>query len=95
MRQKSYFNSAKQKKFEDGVLCTDSCMKRYSISRKYQYRTSFEDLPSYSFGLSALREEKRLMRKVYQIMEKGFKPKGDESLEVFVERHKDVLGEVI
>ena len=96
MRQKRYFSSAQKEKFEDGVLCTDACMQRYSIPRKYQYRTSFEDLPSYSFGLSAVWEEKRLIRKVHQIMEKGFRPKGDESLEVFVERYKDVLeGEVI
>ena len=91
MRQKSYSGSANREKFEDGVLRTDACMERYSIPRKYQYRTSFEDLPSYSFGLSAVRQERRLMRDVYRLTELGFRLSGPEPLEEFVARHRGVL----
>ncbi|MFH1799106.1 MAG: hypothetical protein ABH844_07225 [Candidatus Omnitrophota bacterium] len=83
----------KNEKFEDGVLRADACMERYSTSRNSQYRTYSEDLPANSFGLSALWEEKRLMRDVYQLMAKGFKPNGSESLESFVEKHRDLLDE--
>jgi hypothetical protein len=80
-------------KFEEGVLTSDACMQRFSQSRETQYRTYSEDLPQNSFGLSALWEERRLMRDVYQLMAKGFKPNGAESLESFVEKHRDLLDE--
>lgn len=80
-------------KFEEGVLTSDACMQRFSQSRETQYRTYEEDLPANSFGLSALWEEKRLMKNVYQLMAKGFKPNGSESLEDFVEKHRDSLDE--
>lgn len=93
MRQKRYIPSKYSEKFEDGVLRADACMDRYSIPRKYQYRNSFEDLPEYSFGMCAVREERRLMRKVYRLMEKGYKPLGSESLESFVKKHEGLLNE--
>ena len=83
----------KNEKFEDGVLRADACMERYSTSRDSQYRTHSEDLPEQAFGLSALWEERRLMKDVYKLMAKGFKPNGSESLESFVEKHKDLLDE--
>ena len=91
MRQKSYSGSAKREKFEDGVLRADACTDRYSLPRKYQYRSWREDLPSRSFGASALREERRLMGAVYRLISAGIRPSGSESLEEFVERHKDRL----
>lgn len=90
MRQKNYSGFAKKGKFEDGVLRADACMERYTSSRNSQYRTSFEDLPSYSFGSSALREERRLMRDVYRLISLGFRP-SSESLEEFVQKHKESL----
>lgn len=83
----------RNEKFEDGVLRTDACMERHLTPRRSQYRTSFEDLPEGSFGLSALREERRLMRDVYKLVSKGFKPDGSETLESFVEKHIDDLDE--
>ena len=83
----------KNEKFEDGVLRADACMERYSTSRNSQYRTYSEDLPQSSFGLSAVREERRLMKDVYKLINKGFKPNGSESLESFVEKHRDSLDE--
>ena len=83
----------KNEKFEDGVLRADACMERHLISRDSQYRTYSEDLPQNSFGLSALWEERRLMRDVYKLMAKGFKPNASESLESFVEKHRDLLDE--
>ena len=83
----------KNEKFEDGVLRADACMERYLTSRDSQYRTYQEDLPANSFGLSALWEERNLMKNVYQLMAKGFKPSGSESLEDFVEKHRDLLDE--
>lgn len=83
----------KNEKFEDGVLRADACMERHLTSRDSQYRTHVEDLPQNSFGLSAVWEERRLMKNVYQLIGKGFKPNGSESLESFVEKHKDLLDE--
>ena len=83
----------KNEKFEDGVLRADACMERYSTSRNSQYRTYSEDLPANSFGLSAVWEERRLMKDVYKLINKGFKPNGSESLESFVEKHRDSLDE--
>jgi len=83
----------RNEKFEDGVLRADACMERHTISRNVQYRTNEEDLPQNSFGLSALWEERRLMKSVYQLMAKGVKPNGSESLEDFVEKHQDLLDE--
>ena len=83
----------RNEKFEDGVLRTDACMERHVSSRDSQYKTRMEDLPQESFGFSALREERRLMRDVYKLAAKGIKPSGSESLEAFVERHKDVFDE--
>ena len=80
-------------KFEDGVLRADACMERHLTSRNSQYRTCQEDLPQNSFGLSALWEEKRLMKDVYKLISKGFKPNGSISLEDFVEKHRDLLDE--
>ena len=83
----------KNEKFEDGVLRADACMERHLTSRNSQYRTYQEDLPQNSFGLSALWEEKRLMKDVYKLIAKGFKPNGSISLEDFVEKHRDLLDE--
>ena len=83
----------KNEKFEDGVLRADACMERHLTSRNSQYRTCQEDLPQNSFGLSALWEEKRLMKDVYKLISKGFKPNGSISLEDFVEKHRDLLDE--
>ena len=83
----------KNEKFEDGVLRADACMERYQSSRDSQYRTHQEDLPEQAFGLSALWEERNLMKNVYKLMAKGFKPNGSESLEDFVEKHKDLIDE--
>ena len=80
-------------KFEDGLLRADACMERYQISRSSQYRTPEEDLPEGSFGLSALWEERNLMKKVYTLINKGFRPNGSESLEDFVEKHSELLDE--
>ena len=80
-------------KFEDGLLRTDACMERHVSSRESQYKTKLEDLPQESFGFSALREEKRLMRDVYTLTARGIKPTGSETLESFVEKHKDILDE--
>lgn len=80
-------------KFEDGVLRADACMERHATSRDFQYRTSFEDLLSYSFGSSALWEERKLMGDVHRLISLGIRPSGSESLEDFAERHKDLLGE--
>ena len=83
----------KNEKFEDGVLRADACMERHSCQRQSQYRTHFEDLPQASFGMSAVWEERRLMKDVYKLIAKGFKPNGSESLESFVEKHRDLLDE--
>ena len=83
----------KNEKFVDGVLRADACMERHQGSRNSQYRTYQEDLPQNSFGLSALWEERRLMKDVYKLIGKGFKPSGSETLESFVEKHHDLLDE--
>ena len=80
-------------KFEDGLLRTDACMERHSTTRDSEYRTDLEDLPERSFGSSAFWEERRLMRDVYKLTAKGIKPNGSETLESFVEKHKDDLDE--
>jgi len=80
-------------KFEDGLLRTDACMERHMSSRESQYKTHLEDLPQESFGVSALWEERRLMRDVYKLTARGIKPTGSETLESFVEKHKDILDE--
>ena len=79
MRQKSYFGSAKERKFEDGVLRVDACFRRHSLPRKFQEQFPSEDISS-SFGLSALREERRLQNKVAISLSKGLRPLVDESL---------------
>jgi len=91
MRQEKEKNERENEKFEDGVLRADACMERYSKTRNSQYRTYSEDLPEQAFGLSALWEERRLMKNVYKLLAKGFKPSGSESLEAFVEKHSDLL----
>lgn len=83
----------RNEKFEDGVLRADACMERHNIARKAQYRTCEEDLPQNSFGMSAVWEERNLMKQVYSLINKSFKPNGSESLESFVEKHKDLLDE--
>ncbi|MFA5432872.1 MAG: hypothetical protein WC319_08380 [Candidatus Paceibacterota bacterium] len=93
MRQEKEKNERKNEKFEDGVLRADACMERYSKTRNSQYRTYSEDLPEQAFGLSALWEERRLMKNVYKLLAKGIKPSGSESLETFVEKHSDLLEE--
>jgi len=85
----------RNEKFEDGVLRADACMERYQSSRNSQYRTYQEDLPEVAFGLSALWEERNLMKNVYKLMAKGFKPNGSEPLETFVEKHRDLLDEEV
>ena len=80
-------------KFEDGLLRTDACMERHETTRNSQYKTDLEDLPERSFGSSALWEERRLMRDVYKLTASGIKPSGSETLESFVEKHKDLLDE--
>jgi len=98
-RKEAYMSQVKSKrfkrneKFEDGVLRADACMERYQSSRDSQYRTHQEDLPEQAFGLSALWEERNLMKNVYKLMAKGIKPNGSESLESFVEKHQDLLDE--
>jgi len=93
MRQEKEKSERKNEKFEDGVLRADACMERYSKTRNSQYRTYSEDLPEQAFGLSALWEERRLMKNVYKLLAKGIKPSGSESLETFVEKHSDLLEE--
>ncbi|KPK42913.1 MAG: hypothetical protein AMJ78_00695 [Omnitrophica WOR_2 bacterium SM23_29] len=94
MRQERKDTLKSSEKFEDGVLRADACAERYSISRDSQYRTSLEDLPSYSFGSSAVREENRLLRQVHRLRAYGYLPHPWESLEEFVQRYRDVLEEV-
>jgi len=83
----------RNEKFEDGVLRTDACMERHLGSRDSEYRTHSDDLPEKAFGVSALWEERRLMRDVYKLAARGVKPTGSETLESFVEKHKDILDE--
>jgi len=94
MRQKSYFGSAKERKFEDGVLRVDACFGRHSLPRRFQEQFPSEDNSS-SFGRSAVLEERKLQNKVAILLSKGLRPSCDESLEDFVQRHSDALEEVI
>ena len=95
MRQerKRYFSF--REKFEDGVLRVDACSDRYSLPRELQYRSYLEDLPSQSFGSSAVRDEMALIRDVHRLMAIGFTPIGSETLEEFVARHCDFLGKEV
>ena len=93
MRKETNRIFKENEKFEDGLLRTDACMERHLSSRNSQYKTKLEDLPQESFGFSALREERRLMRDVYKLTARGIKPSGSETLESFVEKHKDLLDE--
>jgi hypothetical protein len=95
MRQEKKENLKENEKFEDGVLRADACMERHSTSRDSQYRTYQEDLPQQAFGLSAVWEERNLIKNVYKLMAKGFKPNGSESLESFVEKHREYLDEEV
>ena len=94
MRQKYIWSSAKERKFEDGVLRVDACFRRHNLPRKYQYQFPSEDNSS-SFGRSALWEERRLQNKVAILLPKGLKPLPSETLEEFVERNSELLEEVI
>ena len=80
-------------KCAEGVLTSDACMQRFSQSREKQYRTYEEDLPEQSFGRSAWYEERRLIAKVYQLKNKGFKLLAGETIETFVSRLKNELDE--
>lgn len=93
MRKETNETLKRNEKFEDGVLRADACMERHSSPRDSQYKTSFEDLPECAFGKSAEREERRLMNDVYRLISLGFKPRASESLEAFVEKHRDLLDE--
>lgn len=95
MRQERKDILRNSEKFEDGVLRVDACMERYVTSPDSQYRTWQEDLPMYSFGSSAVWEERRLMQAVYRLISLGISPKGDCSLEEFVEKHRDLLSEEV
>lgn len=95
MRQEKNKNLKGNEKFEEGVLRSDACMERHSRSSISQYRTYSEDLPQNSFGLSAVWKERRLMNNVYKLISKGFKVKPAQSLEAFIEEHKDALEEGI
>ena len=92
MRQKNIWSSAKERKFEDGVLRVDACFRRHNLPRKYQYQFPSED-NSFSFGRSALWEERRLQNKVAILLSKGLRPSPEETLEEFVQRHSELLEE--
>lgn len=92
MKQEDKRTGKNEKRFEDGVLRADACMKRHSdSSRSHEYRTWFEDLPERAYGSSAARQEWYLMKDVYRLRSAGFKLSGSESLEDFVARHRDFL----
>jgi hypothetical protein len=92
MRQKRYFDSAKERKFEDGVLRADACCDRHCLPRKFEEQMACEDI-SLSFGRSAMWEERRLQNKVAFLISKGCKLRSGETLEEFVERNNEVLEE--
>ncbi len=94
MRQKNVFRSAKERKFEDGVLRVDSCFRRHLLPRKFQEEFPSEDT-SLSFGNSSMWEERRLQNNVAILLSKGCKLLSTETLEEFVERNKEILEEVI
>ena len=89
--EKKQFKS--NERFEDGLLRSDACIERHSMPRSSQHRTDMEDLPEKSFGMSAVWDERRLMNDVYKLISKGLKPKGSESLQSFVAKHRDLLDE--
>ncbi len=93
MRKETNRMFKENEKFEDGLLRTDACMERHLGSRDSEYRTYSEDLPEKTFGVSALWEERRLMRDVYKLTAKGLKPSGSETLESFIEKHREDLDE--
>jgi hypothetical protein len=82
-----------EQKFDDGVLRADGCMMRHEQSRQTEYRTYEEDLPEFSFGKSAYWEERRLLNNVHTLKAMGFKLKAAQSLEEFVQEHKEALEE--
>jgi len=94
MRQERKRYLEEDEKFEDGVLRVDACFARHSLPRRYQEQFWYEDT-SLSFGRSAVWEEKRLLNKVVILVSKGLRSSGNESLEEFVERHKDLLEEEV
>jgi len=91
MRQERKRYTPYGEKFEDGVLRVDACSERYSIPRDMQYRTFDEDLPSYAFGMSAVWEEKRLLRDAHQLIALGVRLEAGQTLEDFVAQHSEVL----
>ena len=93
MSQKKKEILKESEKFEEGMLTSDASMQRFSQSRETQYRTYEEDLPEQSFGRSAWYEERRLIAKVYQLKNKGFKLFPGETLETFVARLVNKLDE--
>jgi hypothetical protein len=93
MRKETNKMLRRNEKYEDGLLRTDACMERHLGSRDSEYRTYSEDLPEKAFGVSALWEERRLIKDVYKLINKGIKPAGSETLESFVEKHKNLLDE--
>ncbi len=94
MRQKKVSRSAKERKFEDGVLRVDSCFQRHLLPRKFQEEFTSEDA-SLSYGNSVMREERQLQNNVAILISKGCKLLSTETLEEFVERNKEILEEVI
>ena len=82
-----------EQKFDEGVLRADGCMMRHEQSRQSEYRTYEEDLPEFSFGKSAYWEERRLLNNVHTLKAMGFKLKAAQSLEEFVQEHKEALEE--
>ena len=93
MRKETNKVLKRSEKFEDGLLRTDACMERHMGSRDSEYRTYSEDLPEKAFGVSALWDERRRMKDVYKLIGKGLKPSGSETLESFVEKHREDLDE--
>ena len=94
MRQEREDILGNVEKFEDGVLRVDACFRRHSLPRRFQEQFPSED-SSLSFDRSAVWEEKRLLNKVAILISKGLRPSDNESLEEFVEKHSEILEEVI
>jgi len=94
MRQERKRSFEVEEKFEEGVLRVDGCFMRHSLPRKYQFQSPIED-SSFSFGRSALWEEKQLLNKVAILLSKGLRPETNESLEDFILRHSEILGEEV
>lgn len=91
MRQERKDILRNSEKFEDGLLRVDACMERYFVPRDAELRTFQEDLPSLSFGRSAVWEEKRLLNNVAILISQGLRPGKDQSLEDFVAKYSDRL----